>query len=152
MTVRLAREEDTPGFIALAAQVEHWFGPMADEPGFRSVLARKIRQGTALAVASGDETGLLGGLLFTTRPPAYHVRWLVVSGQARGNRIEYGLGAIEIGMVAHLCLRCRGVRAALSREARSHSGHNRTAPGIRGINLAPRLGSPGTRVRDSGGG
>jgi GNAT superfamily N-acetyltransferase len=84
MIVRVAREEDTPGFIALAAQVEHWFGPMADEPGFRSVLARKIRQGTALAAASGDGTGLLGGLLFTAKPPAYHVRWLVVSEQARG--------------------------------------------------------------------
>ena len=84
MIVRLAREEDTPGFIELAAQVEHWFGPMADESGFRSVLARKIRQGTALAATSGDETGLLGGLLFTARPPAYHVRWLVVSEQVRG--------------------------------------------------------------------
>ena len=30
MIVRLAREEDTPGFIELAAQVEHWFGPMAE--------------------------------------------------------------------------------------------------------------------------
>jgi ribosomal protein S18 acetylase RimI-like enzyme len=93
MIVRLAREEDTPGFIALAAQVEHWFGPMADEPGFRSVLARKIRQGTALAVASGDGTGLLGGLLFTARPPAYHVRWLVVSEQARGKGIGRALMA-----------------------------------------------------------
>jgi hypothetical protein len=84
MIVRLAREEDTTGFIKLAAQVEHWFGPMADEPGFRSVLARKIRQGTALAAISRDGTGLLGGLLFTAKPPAYHVRWLVVSEQVRG--------------------------------------------------------------------
>ena len=90
MIVRLAREEDTPGFIELAAQVEHWFGPMAAEPGFRSVLARKIRQGTALVATSGDGTGLLGGLLFTARPPAYHVRWLVVSEQVRGKGVGQG--------------------------------------------------------------
>ena len=29
------------------------------------------------------QAGLLGGLLFSARPPAYHVRWLVVSGPAR---------------------------------------------------------------------
>jgi GNAT superfamily N-acetyltransferase len=93
MIVRLAREEDAPGFIGLAAQVEHWFGPMVGEPGFQSVLARKIRQGTALAAVSGDGTGLLGGLLFTARPPAYHVRWLVVSQQARGKGIGHALMA-----------------------------------------------------------
>jgi GNAT superfamily N-acetyltransferase len=32
----------------------------------------------------GDGSGLLGGLLFTARHPAYHVRWLVVAEQARG--------------------------------------------------------------------
>jgi len=84
MIVGPAREEDTTGFIELAAQVEHWFGPMTDEPGFRSVLARKIHQGTALVAVSGDGTGLLGGLPFTAKPPAYHVRWLVVSEQVRG--------------------------------------------------------------------
>ena len=61
--------------------------------GFSSVLARKIRQGTALAAASDDGTSLLGGLLFTAKPPAYHVRWLVVSAQVRGNGIGRALMA-----------------------------------------------------------
>ncbi|MFJ2190253.1 hypothetical protein ACIOJE_20325 [Kitasatospora sp. NPDC087861] len=34
MTVRLARPADLPGFLALAAEVEHRFGPMVAEPGF----------------------------------------------------------------------------------------------------------------------
>lgn len=93
MTVRIAREADIPGFMRLAAQVEHWFGPMVDEPGFMSVLSRKISQGTALAAVGGDGTGLLGGLLFTARHPAYHVRWLVVAEQVRGEGIGRALVA-----------------------------------------------------------
>ncbi len=92
MILRVAREEDTLGFNELAAEVEHWFGPMVGEPGFNSVLARKIRQGTALAAAS-DEGALLGGLLFTAKPPAYHVRWLVVSSSVRGSGIGRALMA-----------------------------------------------------------
>jgi GNAT superfamily N-acetyltransferase len=66
---------------------------MVDEPGFRTVLARHIRRATALVAASADETGLLGGLLFTARPPTYHVRWLVVSGHARGKGVGRALMA-----------------------------------------------------------
>jgi ribosomal protein S18 acetylase RimI-like enzyme len=93
MIVRVAREEDTLGFNELAGEVEHWFGPMVGEPGFSSVLARKIRQGTALAAVSDDGASLLGGLLFTAKPPAYHVRWLVVSAGVRGNGIGRALMA-----------------------------------------------------------
>ena len=53
-------------------------------------LARKIRQGGALTATSGDGGGLLGGLLFTANPPAYHVRWLVVSEQVRGKGVGQG--------------------------------------------------------------
>jgi GNAT superfamily N-acetyltransferase len=91
--VRSAREEDVPGFLELAAQVEHWFGPMVGDPAFGLVLARKIRQGTALTATSGEETGLLGGLLFTAKPPTYHVRWLVVSARVRGKGIGRALMA-----------------------------------------------------------
>ena len=91
VTIRIAREEDIPGFMRLAAQVEHWFGPMVGEPGFTSVLSRKISQGAALVAVSGDGTGLLGGLLFTASHPAYYVRWLVVAEQARGKGIGRAL-------------------------------------------------------------
>jgi hypothetical protein len=33
MIVRLASEQGAAGFIVLAGQVEHWFGPMVDDPG-----------------------------------------------------------------------------------------------------------------------
>ena len=85
MIIRPGREDDTAALIALAAQVERWFGPMAGEPGFRAALARHISRGTALIAATDAATGggLLGGLLFSPKPPAYHVRWLVVDEHAR---------------------------------------------------------------------
>src|SRR5690348_13340611 len=89
MIVRPAAEQDAPGFIALAGQVEHWFGPMVGEPGFHAVLEKHIRRATALVAAEGAD--LLGGLLFSAHPPAYHVRWLVVSEHARGQGIGRAL-------------------------------------------------------------
>ena len=77
--------------MALAEQVEHWFGPMAGELGFHAAVARHISRGTAL-VATADAGGeLLGGLLFTAKAPAYHVRWLVVAEHARGTGIGHAL-------------------------------------------------------------
>src|SRR5260370_40927614 len=83
MIVSLASEQDAAGFIVLAGQVEHWFGPMVDDPGFRAAIDKHIHRATALVAVAADEADLLGGLLFGAKPPAYHVRWLVVSGQAR---------------------------------------------------------------------
>lgn len=86
MIVRLAAEQDVHGFIDLAGQVEHWFGPMAGEPGFHAALRKHIRRATALVAVTRDDE-LLGGLLFGATPPVYHVRWLVVCEQARGQGI-----------------------------------------------------------------
>jgi GNAT superfamily N-acetyltransferase len=81
--VRRATEQDAPGFADLAGQVEHWFGPMVGEPGFLAAVDRHIRRGTALVAVSADQEGVIGGLLFSAKPPVYHVRWLVISGLAR---------------------------------------------------------------------
>ncbi len=109
MIVRLAREQDFPGFLGLAAQVEQWFGPMVDQPGFHRAVDEHIRQSAALvAVGSESEPDLLGGLLFGVTSPTYHVHWLVVSERARGmgvgralvadatSRFVQGPGRIEV--------------------------------------------------------
>jgi GNAT superfamily N-acetyltransferase len=85
--VRLARDQDMPGFIDLAEQVEHWFGPMVDDPGFRAAVSKHIRRASALVAVTDEETDLLGGLLFGAKPPTYHLRWLVVTEQARGKGV-----------------------------------------------------------------
>ncbi|KPC85807.1 acetyltransferase [Streptomyces sp. NRRL WC-3753] len=104
MRVRLAEERDFPGFLRLAGQVEHWFGPMVEEAGFHDAVREHIRRGAALvAVAPAPDTGaspgagaeLLGGLLFGTDTeadaPVHHVHWLVVSRQARAGGVGRAL-------------------------------------------------------------
>ncbi|MFC9605568.1 GNAT family N-acetyltransferase [Streptomyces niveus] len=101
MIVRLARERDLPGFLGLAAQVEHWFGPMVDDPGFSDAVAEHIRDSKAFVAESGPDTApdsdpqppLLGGLLFGSDAPTFHVHWLVVSRQARGQGVGAALMA-----------------------------------------------------------
>ncbi|MCW5252903.1 GNAT family N-acetyltransferase [Streptomyces sp. SHP 1-2] len=86
MIVRLAGEPDFPGLLGLAAQVEHWFGPMVGEPGFHTAVRDHIARAAAL-VAVSPEGDLLGGLLFGAEPPVHHVHWLVVSEGARGRGV-----------------------------------------------------------------
>lgn len=108
MIVRAASEQDAAGFIILAGQVERWFGPMVDDPGFRAAIGKHIRRATALVAVTAGQADLLGGLLFSAKPPTYHVRWLVVSGQARRQgvgralmteatrRFVHGPGIVEV--------------------------------------------------------
>ncbi|MBG7700998.1 MULTISPECIES: GNAT family N-acetyltransferase [Streptomyces] len=108
MIIRAAQEQDLPGFLALAGQVEHWFGPMVDDPGFSRAVADGIRASTALVAASPDGPGLLGALLFGSTAPAagdtapvHHVHWLVVSEQARGQGVGRALMADAIRGFVH---------------------------------------------------
>ncbi|MFZ3555935.1 GNAT family N-acetyltransferase [Streptomyces sp. BH055] len=89
MIVRPARERDFPSFLALAAQVEHWFGPMVEEPGFHHAVNEHIRRATALVAVSG--AGTLGGMLFGAKAPVFHVNWLVVSEEGRGSGVGRAL-------------------------------------------------------------
>ncbi|MFF7243240.1 GNAT family N-acetyltransferase [Embleya sp. NPDC008237] len=93
MIVRLAQAADRPGLLALAAEVEHWFGPMVEEPGFHTALDEHIGAGLALVVPRDSGPGLLGGLLFGAEPPVHHVHWLVVSEAARGRGVGRALMA-----------------------------------------------------------
>ncbi|MFI9505279.1 GNAT family N-acetyltransferase [Nocardia sp. NPDC052566] len=96
MMVRLAREEDFPAFLGLATQVEQWFGPMVEEPGFHSAVERHIRRSAAL-VAVSSESDVLGALLFGGKAPAYHVHWLVVAKRERGKGVGRALMADAVG-------------------------------------------------------
>ncbi|MFD4236400.1 GNAT family N-acetyltransferase [Streptomyces sp. McG3] len=84
ITIRPARDADLDGFLTLASQVEHWFGPMVEEPGFHRAVEAHIRNGAALVAESADTSGPVGGLLFGAEPPTYHVHWLVTSEHRRG--------------------------------------------------------------------
>ncbi|MEV8319829.1 GNAT family N-acetyltransferase [Streptomyces sp. NPDC059900] len=90
MIIRLAQERDLPSFLALAAQVEHWFGPMVEEPGFHEAVRAHLRRSTAL-IALSAESGLLGGLLFDAKAPVFHVDWLVVAEGGRGSGVGRAL-------------------------------------------------------------
>ncbi|GAA2772327.1 GNAT family N-acetyltransferase [Streptomyces virens] len=90
MAIRLADEQDVPGFLGLAAEVEEWFGPMVGEPGFHAALRGHIADSRAL-VAPSAAPGLLGGLLFGGRAPTYHVHWLVVARRTRGTGVGRAL-------------------------------------------------------------
>ncbi|GHF48023.1 GNAT family N-acetyltransferase [Streptomyces morookaense] len=93
MIVRPAREQDAPGFLGLAAQVEHWFGAMVEDPGFRAAVDKHIRRGTALVAVPLAGPRLLGGMLFGAKSPTYHVHWLVVCEQQRGTGVGRALMA-----------------------------------------------------------
>lgn len=89
--IRLATRADLPGFLELAAEVEHWFGPMVDEPKFHAAVLSCVDDSRAL-VADGED-GLLGGLLFGGRFPDFHIGWLVVATAARGTGVGRSLVA-----------------------------------------------------------
>ncbi|KPC67098.1 GNAT family N-acetyltransferase [Streptomyces chattanoogensis] len=100
MIIRAARERDVPGFLEPAAQVEHWSGPMAGDPGFRAAVDRHIGRSTALVAVSPQRQVPLGGLLFSVKEatgagesPTYHVRRLVVAERARGRGVGRALPA-----------------------------------------------------------
>ena len=101
MNVQLARHEDIGSWLELAAEVEHLFGPMVSEPGFREALRRNIERGSAFCIRQGDGgpgTPLLAGLLFSPKPPVYEIGWLSV---ASGRRRQ-GLGTALVHHVIRL--------------------------------------------------
>jgi ribosomal protein S18 acetylase RimI-like enzyme len=89
-----AEPEDIPAWLALAAEVEPLFGPMVEEPGFMRALRRNIGRETALCVRKGDGlpgVPLLGGLLYSSKPPTCTIGWLAVAGEHRRRGIGRAL-------------------------------------------------------------
>ncbi|MFI1992522.1 GNAT family N-acetyltransferase [Actinoplanes sp. NPDC020271] len=100
MDVRAAVLGDVDGFLALAAGVEQWFGPMVADPGFLDVLHRNIGRGSAFVVP-GPEGQLLGGILTGGQAPSRRINWLVVEAAARRS----GVGQALVDHVVQLCRR-----------------------------------------------
>lgn len=101
MKVQVAQTEDVESWLSLAAEVEHLFGPMVDEPGFMSALMRNIERGSAFCIRESDGLAgapLLAGVLFSANPPVYKIGWMSVSQNHR----RRGLGTALLAQVASL--------------------------------------------------
>lgn len=84
--VTVAGDEDFSPWLALAAEVEPLFGPMIGDPEFHRALKKNIARRTAFCVRERDGlpgSPLMGGLLFSIRPPLYKIGWLAVAAQHR---------------------------------------------------------------------
>jgi GNAT superfamily N-acetyltransferase len=102
--VVIAQSEDIPAWLHLAREVESLFGPMSNNPVFHRALQKNIDRGTAFCIREADGLPgvlLLGGLLFSAKPPIYTIGWLAVTQpyrrQGLGRRLmEYVIGLVEV--------------------------------------------------------
>lgn len=95
MFIVTALEEDVPAWLCLAVEVEPLFGPMVGEPGFHRALHKNIARGTAFCIRENNEgpgSPLMGGLLFSPRPPIYTIGWLAVAEACR----RRGIGSLLV--------------------------------------------------------
>lgn len=96
-----AEPGDIPAWLALAAEVEPLFGPLVEAPGFMRALRRNIARRTALCVRDADGppgSTLLGGLLYSPKPPICRIGWLAVTGTYR----RRGIGRALLEQVSQL--------------------------------------------------
>ena len=104
MTIHIvvAQPEDIPAWLTLAAEVEPLFGPMVNDPSFHRALHKNIGRGTAFCVREADGlpgVALLGGLLFSPKPPLYTIGWLAVAQRRRREGIGQRLVEHVVGLV-----------------------------------------------------
>lgn len=103
MRVVIARQEDYANWLALAAEVEDLFGPMVNNSDFQQTLLKNIGRSTAYCLRKNDGlpgAPLLGGMLFSPKPPIYKISWLVVSKNHQRQGIgqllvEYGISQVQ---------------------------------------------------------
>ncbi len=86
MQIQHAHDDDIPQWLELAAEVEALFGPMVHDPAFHRALHNHIDRGMAFCIREEDGppgAHLLGGLLFSAKPPRYTIGWLSIAEKAR---------------------------------------------------------------------
>ena len=86
--IREATVGDIAGWINLAREVEHLFGPMADCPEFEKGLKRCASEGHAFV--SESEKGSIEGAIAIDRE-ANEIAWLAVGRSARGQGVGSAL-------------------------------------------------------------
>ncbi|GIP36054.1 GNAT family N-acetyltransferase [Paenibacillus sp. J2TS4] len=95
MKIQLAEQEDFPGWLELASEVEELFGPMVDDPNFIQALEKSINRSSAFCVREnegGPGSRLLGGMLFSSsHAPSYKIGWLAVSTHSRNKGVATAL-------------------------------------------------------------
>jgi GNAT superfamily N-acetyltransferase len=97
MNVVYAELTDFDAWIALAREVEHLFGPMADEAPFQDALRQAISQKTAFCIRAdldGEECALKGGIVISEE--SNEIAWLAVSDRYR--RKGYGGALLKFAM------------------------------------------------------
>ena len=85
MKIIASELKDFDAWIALAREVEHLFGPMADEISFQDALRQSILKNTAFCVRSeANETQqeLKGGIIVSKE--TNEIAWFAVSKKYRG--------------------------------------------------------------------
>jgi GNAT superfamily N-acetyltransferase len=119
-----AQPKDIPAWLDLAAEVEPLFGPMVDDPSFLRALRKNIDRETAFCVREADGppgVPVLGGLLFSPRPPVYTIGWLAVTRLHRRRGIGRKLVEHVLGLLippAELVVTTFGADHPLGRPAR----------------------------------
>jgi len=109
MKVRQALPRDFQAWLVLAREVEHLFGPMADQEDFRRGL-RQALSGMIAFCLDGEADlagrGLAGGVLIW--PPENEIAWLAVTAGGRGQ----GWGGL---LLDHALSRLDDARAVMVR-------------------------------------
>ncbi len=100
--VVMAQLEDIPAWLQLAEEVEPLFGPMLNAPGFQRALRKNVDRWTAFCIrenAGPPGVPLLGGLLFSPKPPIYTIGWLAVTQSYRRQGLGQRLMAYVLDLV-----------------------------------------------------
>ena len=100
--ISVATLGDLPAWLDLAREVEPLFGSMLADPGFHAALRRCVDRGSAFCVRGGDgqpSAPLIGGLLFSAKPPAYRLGWLAVTSARRRRGVGRALVSHVFGLI-----------------------------------------------------
>lgn len=103
MNIAYAELTDFDAWLALAREVEHLFGPMADEATFQDALRQAISQKTAFCIradSDGKDQALRGGIVISRE--SNEIAWLAVSNRYRGKGYGKELLKFAVSRLNHL--------------------------------------------------